>query len=202
MGLIDVAETVGATDHVRPYIDLALTRHDHALWTSIASSPAPWVEMGRRAHSDQIFSEGCIHLIGRWQNISDHDKAEMHVATRELCERKHKEIDIAKEAIELRMLGHYPASLHKIAANKPGRFTYQNDIYMWMVISFFRQWFAQSIADSRNRVSPDGGYAFYKALSKGGKEYLDRVTFRDFHKFFPMSSKVSVNLSLCFPPHS
>ena len=189
MGLIEVAERVESIDHVRPPVEVALTRHDEALWQSIATKPAAWAELGRRVHSPQIFTESVIHLIGRWQNIADTDKAEMDESIRDICEAKFKEIDLAKEAIELRILGHYPQSIYKIAADKPSRFSYQNDIYMWMDICFFRHWFAQSISDGRNRAAPDGGYAFYNALSKGGPSYLDHTTFRDFHKYFPMSSK-------------
>lgn len=189
MGLADVAERVGSVDHVRPFIDLALMRQDQTLWSSIASNPTAWVELGRRVHSPQIFAEGVIHIVGRWQNMTDEDKNDMHVHIRELCERKAKEVDFAKEAIEMRILGHYPSSLCKQASDKPGRPTYANDIYMWMALCFFRQWFAQCISDGRNRLNPDGGYAFYRALAQGGSAYLDHETFRDFHKYFPMSSK-------------
>ena len=189
MSLIEVAERVDSIDHVRPPVEIALTRHDEALWQSIASKPAAWAELARRIHSPQMFTESVTHLIGRWQNIADADKAEMEESIRTLCEAKFREIDLAKEAIEMRILGHYPERIYKVAADKPGRFQYQNDIYMWMAICFYRQWFCQSSSDGRTRLAPDGGYAFYNALCKGGQAYLDHVTFRDFHKYFPMSSK-------------
>ena len=58
-----------------------------------------------------------------------------------------------------------------------------------MAVSFFRQWFAQSISDDRTRRAPDGGYNFYSALRQGGAAYLSHLDFQEFHKFFPMSLK-------------
>lgn len=189
MGLVDVAETVGAVDSVRETVDLALLRQGSVLWNSVASNPAAWAELGRRVHSPTIFKEGIIHMVGKWNNMTDASKKELHPDTRALCECKYRELEVAKEAIELRILGHYPAFLCRDAATKPGRATYANDIYMWMAICFYRQWFAQAISDGRNRVNRDGGYEFYHQIGEGGQAYLSHETFLNFHKYFPMSSK-------------
>lgn len=188
MGLVDVAEAVAAVDSVRETVDLALLRQGPVLWNSVASNPAAWAELGRRVHSPTIFKEGVIHLVGKWNDLDDTIR-ELHSDVRSLCERKYRELEIAKEAIELRILGHYPAFLCRDAASKPGRATYSNDIYMWMAICFYRQWFAQAISDGRNRVHRDGGYEFYHQIGQGGQAYLHHETFRHFHKYFPMSSK-------------
>lgn len=189
MGLVDVAESIDAVDQVRPYVDLALMRQDMTLWSSISTNPAAWAELGRRVHSPQIFYEAVIHMVGKWQTMQEQEKNALHHDVRRVCEKKWKEMDLAKEAIDMRILGHYPTFLSRSHENRPHRPTYANDIYMWMAICFFRQWFAQCISDGRNRLSQDGGYEFYNALAKGGQAYLDHETFRDFHKYFPMSSK-------------
>lgn len=189
MGLVDVAESVHAVDLVSPVVDLALLRQNNVLWTSIASNPIAWAELGRRVHSPTIFREGVIHVIGKWNNISAAQKAELHPDVREICERKFHEIEIAKEVIELRILGHYPEFLCRNAVDRPGRPTYSADIYMWMAICFYRQWFAQAISDGRNRLGPDGGYEFYHQIGAGGQAYLNHESFRNFHQYFPMSSK-------------
>jgi hypothetical protein len=189
MGLVDVAESVHAVDLVRPIVDLALLRQNNVLWTSIASNPIAWAELGRRVHSPTIFREGVVHVVGKWNNISAADKAELHPDIREICQRKFNEIDIAKEVIELRILGHYPDFLCRNAVDRPGRPTYSADIYMWMAICFYRQWFAQAISDGRNRLSPDGGYEFYHQIGAGGQAYLNHESFKNFHQYFPMSSK-------------
>ena len=89
----------------------------------------------------------------------------------------------------MRILGHYPEFITRNAADKPGRPSYANDIYMWMAICFLRHWFAQAISEDKTRRAGDGGYAFYNALAQGGQAYLSHRDFQSFHKYFPMSSK-------------
>jgi hypothetical protein len=189
MGLVDVAETVQAVDSVRQYVDLALLRQAPVLWNSVASNPTAWAELGRRVHSPTIFKEGIVHIVGKWNDMDESTKRDLHPDLRAVCDRKYRELEIAKEAIELRILGHYPSFLCRDAAAKPGRATYSNDIYMWMAICFYRQWFAQAISDGRNRVARDGGYEFYHQIGQAGQAYLNHETFLNFHKYFPMSSK-------------
>ena len=189
MGLVDVAESVGSVDRVREIVDLALLRQDNILWQSIASNPNAWTELGRRVHSPTIFREGIVHLIGTWPQVEDVLKNEMDEGVRSLIERKFNELEISKEAIEMRILGHYPDFITRNAADKPGRPSYANDIYMWMAICFFRHWFAQAISEDKTRRAHDGGCSFYNALAKGGQAYLSHRDFQSFHKYFPMSSK-------------
>lgn len=189
MGLVDVAESVHAVDNVRPTVDLSLLRHNNVLWTSVAANPVAWAELGRRVHSPTIFREGIVHMVGKWNNISDAERVELHPDIRSLCQRKFDEMNIAKEAIEMRILGHYPDFLCRNAVDRPGRPTYSNDIYMWMAICFFRHWFAQAISDGRNRLGPDAGYEFYHQIGAAGQAYLDHESFKNFHQYFPMSSK-------------
>ncbi|OAP57108.1 hypothetical protein AYL99_09221 [Fonsecaea erecta] len=189
VALIECAESVGSIDHVRDVADLALMRQDNVLWTSILGNPHVWIELGRRVRSPAIFSEAAIHLIGQWATISDTEKNRISDDIRAMLERKANELGLVKEAIELRMLGHYPEFMRRAAADKPGRPSYSSDIYMWMAVSFFRQWFAQNISDDRTRRAPDGGLNFYTALHEGGAAYLTHMDFQEFHKYFPMSIK-------------
>jgi len=121
--------------------------------------------------------------------MDDEEKGLIRKDIRKIIERKAMELSVQKEAIELRILGHYPGFLHRTAADKPGRPSYSNDIYMWMSVSFFRQWFAQCISDDRTRRAPDGGLNFYCALAEGGQSYLTHMDFQEFHRYFPMSIK-------------
>ena len=189
MGLVEVAECINAVDAVRPFVDLALLRQNDVLWASIAANPVAWAELGRRVHSPTIFKEGITHMIGKWNEISWNDKAEFHHDIRAVCEQKAKEIDTAKEAIEMRILGHYPSFMSRDPQEHPNRSSYSNDIYMWMVICYFRQWFAQAISDRRTRLADDGGFQFYNQLATGGQAYLDHEAFGEFFKWFPMSIK-------------
>ena len=189
MGLVDVAENIDSVDYIREIVDLALLRQDDILWQSIRGNPTAWAELGRRVHSPTIFREGVCHLVGRWNTMSEEDKNEMNEDIRRVCDKKVKDLNVAKEAIEMRVLGHYPAFLCRSASDRPGRPSYANDIYMWMAICFFRQWFAQAISDGRTHMAEDGGYNFYNALARGGQAYLHHEDFRNFHQYFPMSSK-------------
>jgi hypothetical protein len=189
MSLVDVAEVIDSIDRVRELVDLALLRQQSVLWTSIATTPAAWTELGRRVHSPTIFTEGCIHLVGLWPSLEQKVKDEMNSDVRALVQKKFDELEKSKEVIELRILGHYPTFMQRAAEDKPGRPSYANDIYMWMAVSFYRQWFAQNIAENNTRNAADGGFAFYTALAKGGQAYLTHWDFGEFHKYFPMSSK-------------
>ena len=189
MGLIDVAESVGSADHVRKIVDLALLQQDEGLWSSIATNPIAWAELACRCHSQAIFKESICHIVGKWLMLSDEEKADLSEDIRTLCIAKFKELDLAKEAIEMRILGHYPHFLYRSVEEKPGRPSYSSDIYMWMALDFFRQWFAQNISHGNNRKAADGGFEFYRKLSKGGPAYLDHMDFRNFHQYFPMGRK-------------
>lgn len=187
--LIECAESIGSLDHVRDVVDLSLLRQDAVLWSSVMGNPVAWIELSRRVRSPQIFKEAAIHLIGQWGVLPNEVKETLGEDIRELLERKAYELDLAKEAIELRILGHYPHFMLRTAADKPGRPSYSNDIYMWMCVCFFRQWLAQSISDDRTRRAPDGGLNFYAALFEGGQAYLTHMDFQEFHRYFPMSIK-------------
>ncbi|KIX98161.1 uncharacterized protein Z520_06241 [Fonsecaea multimorphosa CBS 102226] len=189
LSLVECAESIGAVEHVRDVVDLALMRQDDVLWTSILENPHVWIELGRRVRSPAIYREAAIHLIGQWGTIPDEEKDRVSQDIREILERKATELSLKKEALELRILGHYPEFIRRIAADKPGRPSYSGDIYMWMAVGFFRQWVAQNISDDRTRRAPDGGLNFYMSLHAGGHAYLNHMDFQEFHKYFPMSIK-------------
>jgi hypothetical protein len=189
MALIECAEAVGSLDQVRDVVDLALMRQDTILWTSIMGNPVVWIELGRRVRSPAIYREAAVHLIGQWETITEADKDRIGPDIRAMLEAKAVELGLAKEAIELRILGHYPHFMMRSATDKPGRPSYSSDIYMWMAVCFFRQWFGQNVADDRTRRAPDGGLNFYSALHESGPAYLNHVDFQDFHRYFPMSAK-------------
>ncbi|KAL9617947.1 MAG: hypothetical protein Q9160_007313 [Pyrenula sp. 1 TL-2023] len=194
MSLVDIAESIRAIESVRVIIDLNLLRQGNILYSSIASNPIAWAKLGYRIRSQTIFKESLIHGVGKWNSLSEAQKAELDSPDldqplRHIWANKYSQQDKAKEALELRILGHYPAHLTRHAGDRPGRATYASDIYMWMAICFFRQYFAQAISDSRNRLAKDGGFAFYRQLGEGGQAYLNHETFQNFHMYFPMSSK-------------
>ena len=189
IALADVADCVKAMDSVRVSIDLQLLRQGHMLWNSIASNPIAWADLAHRIRSTSIYKEAIIHAVGKWKSIGDSEKETLVAESRELCEHKVEQLEAAKQAIEMRILGHYPRMLTRVAADRPSRGSYAGDIYMWMAVCFYRQWFAQAVSDGRNRTAKDGGYEFYHQLGRAGQAYLNHETFQNFHMYFPMSGK-------------
>lgn len=189
MGLLETAESIQASEIIRQSIDIALLRQGQTLWRSIASQPIPWANLGDRIHSLTIFREAAIHVVGKWNSLTEEQRAVLYPNVRKLCERKYEELQLKMKAIELRILGHYPEFLHRSPKENIYRATYANDVYMWMAVSFYRQWFAQQVIEGHNRTAKDGGAAFYRSLGAGGRAYLNSQDQASFHLYFPMSSK-------------
>ena len=189
MGLVDVAEALGSIACISESVDIALLRHGQILFRSIATNPIAWSDLACRVRSPSIFKEVLIHLVGDWDRLTEEQRATIRTDVRELCKTKHEQLKLTKMAIEVRILGHYPTSVQRSVEQAVGRMSYQNNIYMWMVISLFRHWFSQSMAEQRNLMSKDGGALFYRQLAAGGQAYLDRKAMEGFHQYFPMSAK-------------
>lgn len=187
VNFLDVADMVGAD--LRKEVDLTLMRQDETLWKAIANSPTIWAELGRRIRSPTIFREAVIHLVGKWKMLESWDRARLPKDIAKLVQVKWNELELAKRAIEIRIAGHYPSFLLRNHADRPHRTTYSDDIYMWMALSYFRQYLCQSGTDRKNRLAKDGGYKWYKQIHDGGSAYLDHDSMRMFHSYFPMSVK-------------
>ena len=124
MGFVDVADSVGAIDVTRKYTDLDLSRHTNVLAESIAHGPLSWVDLGYRLHSTNIFKDAVVHLVGERKNLTIEEKrgtrpGGLRPVIRDLCKRKFNELQIAKQAIEMRILGHYPPAMTRNALDKP-----------------------------------------------------------------------------------
>lgn len=189
MGLVEVAETIDAVGVIRESVDIALLRQGQVLFRSIAANPSPWANLAIRIHSPTIFRESVIHLVGKWNQMTDTERKILSPGIRELCERKYAEMQLQKQAIEIRILGYYPEMLHRRATDNIHRASYANDVYMWMALAFYRQWFSQAISEGRHHIAPDGGAAFYRAIGAAGAAYMDIRAQASFQLHFPMSQK-------------
>ena len=189
VGLIDVAENLGSIQTISESVDIALLRQGQVLFRSIAANAIAWADLAFRVRSPTIFKEAMIHLIGQWNRLPQADRDTLNPEVLKICQRKHDELNLMKQAIEIRILGHYPGVVQRQALTNPGRMSYSNDIYMWMVLSLFRHWFSQSICEQRNFLCKDGGATLYRQIGEGGYTYLDRKTLEGFHTYFPMSGK-------------
>ena len=189
MGMVNLAENYECVDAVRESVDVALLRKGQVLFKSISQNPVQWANFACRIRSPSIFKDSLIHLVGKWKLLDEEEHANLDLPIMEICQRKYDEFQLEKEVLELRILGHYSAKIQKPESDNPGRMSYANDIYSWMGLCLFRQWFAQNICQGSNLQANDGGYSFYLLLSKGGQAYLDRVQREGFHLYFPMTQK-------------
>jgi len=204
VGLADVAEYLGSMQVVSLCIDNALVKQGQVLYRSVATNPAAWADLAFRVQSEIIFKEAIVHLVGQWNELGKDETilASMRRDIRELCMRKHTELDETKCAIELRIMGYYPSHLQRPTGNTgPGSLTlrgsaspvktttYQSDVLCWMALNLFRHWLGQHVCGGLNRYAPDGGYVFYHALGGGGDKYVDHQAIEAFTRFFPLSRK-------------
>ena len=189
MGLVEVAEFYGAINSLAESVDVALLRQGQILYKSIARNPIAWSKFSCRIQSPTIFKDSLIHLVGQWAMLAEEERAELTPVVVEICERRYKYQSSMKQAIELRILGHYPVSMQRTEQDQHGRATYSNNIYSWMAISLFRQWFGQNIVDKKTSTAADGGASIYRQIARGGQAYLTRAQVADFYLSFPMTRK-------------
>lgn len=184
------------------------------LYRSIASNAPVWADLALRVRSEIMFRESMIHLVGAWNTISSPETPEnvellatMKKDVRELAEAKAKDLDEHKKAVELRILGHYPAQLQvllpqlqnvgagsrtirgAVNAAPTRQSAYSNRVMDWMALNLFRHWLGQSIAGEMSRRAADGGLAFYTAIAQGKETYLDQSARESFCRHFPLSAK-------------
>ncbi|PYI01359.1 hypothetical protein BO78DRAFT_353870, partial [Aspergillus sclerotiicarbonarius CBS 121057] len=180
--LIELAEDIEATHVVFPAISTALVECGQELYHCIAHDPIRWNKLGLRIHSVPIFQESVIHLVGRWNCLTEDGFKSLPEYSRELCSRKQDEIVTLKKMIEVYVLHHQPgATSHVNSADAKCR-----DVYMWMAIAFFRQWLCQTITDGLNYRALDGGASFYRSIAAGGSAYLEVIDQSSLVLLYPM----------------
>lgn len=179
-------------------IERALLRLDQILFHAIAMYPASWAGLGKRMHSAVIYQESTIHIVGRWNSLGSIAIASLEPCTRNLCRRKHHELLLKKRVVECRLLSHYPRSMRRGGGGGSAEAdtdpslsceAYAGDIYMWMVIAFFRQWMCFSLVDRKTLHAVDGGACFYRTIYHAGPEtYLNARERGFFNMMFPMGA--------------
>ncbi|RAK98879.1 uncharacterized protein BO80DRAFT_325753, partial [Aspergillus ibericus CBS 121593] len=180
--LVDLAEDIEATHVIFPAISTALVGYGQEFYHCIAHDPIRWNKLGLRIQSVTIFQESIIHLVGRWNCLTDDGFKSLPEVSRELCSRKQDQVVMLKQMVEVQILQHQPGAMpHTNPADAKCR-----DVYMWMAIAFFRQWLCQTITDSRNHRALDGGAAFYRAIGAGGGAYLEVIDQSSLVLLFPI----------------
>ena len=198
MGIVAVGDDVGALKSICRELEKVLLQFDKDLWKAIAYNPVCWANFANKLQSAVLFKDAMVHLVGKWKLLDFEARAKLDGPVRKVCRAKVLDFQREKQAIEVRMLGHYSFALRKNdeqekikrgATGNPSRSVYANEIYGWMALGFFRQWFAQVICEGNNFRARDGGYRLYKALNEGGHAYLTDGDLDGFYYYFPMSDK-------------
>ena len=192
--LTTLAEEYGAVKTVSERVEVALLRHGQSLFQAIANNSVAWMNFACTIHSEVIFRNSLIHVVGRWDMAPERKQDITAPGALEVCERKYQEFRTLKQAIEIRIAGHYPEHMHKKDEANPGRAQYANDIYAWVALSLFRHWFAQNVTDGTSFRAADGGFQFYSLVARAGKAYLDKHQLETFHIYFPMTHKAKLVL--------
>lgn len=169
-------------------IEEALLRLGQVLFHAIVMYPASWAALGKRMRSADIYQESIIHIVGRWNSLGPMAAASLESCTLELCKIKHQELVLKKRSVECRMLSHYPPSLHRGEDGDLGCTAYANDIYMWMAIAFFRQFYCYAVIDRKTHHALDGGASFYRSIYSMDL-YLNARERAFFNVVFPMSTR-------------
>lgn len=186
--LVEIAEGIQASWEAMKALETALLRFDRLTLHSIVWRPAIWANLGIRMRSAVIYQEAVIHLVGTWKALNATTIGLLEPYTRDLCLKKHQELVLRKKTAECHILSHYPENLHCGADGNLSCASYANNIYMWMAICLFRQWFSHSIVQRRNYVADDGGAAFYRKIG-AADVYLTSQEMNYFNLKFPMSTK-------------
>ena len=198
MGITAVGYGIGALKSVGGDMEKALLQFDRTLWKSIAHQPIPWANFAAKIESAVMFKDAMTHLVGKWRLLSDTERTMLDDPVLHTCYNKWFDFQKEKQAVQVRMGGHYAMSLRKTgdqenikrgATGNPSRSVYSNDIYGWMALAFFRHWFCQVTAEGKDFRARDGGFRFYKALSEGGSAYMTESDLGNFGMYFPMSDK-------------
>ena len=110
--LAEAAVPLKCLPAVSSYIDEFLGNQGQALWQSVAFMPLPWVELARYIKSTTIFKDAIIHLVGKWDTLSQDTRDELPAYIFEICETKHKDFMIYKRAVEYAMMVRSKLHLH------------------------------------------------------------------------------------------
>ncbi|PWY90846.1 hypothetical protein BO70DRAFT_284088, partial [Aspergillus heteromorphus CBS 117.55] len=170
--LIGLAEEIDATDDVFHAIDSALVGFDQELYHRISTDPVAWVNLAVRIHSGTIFQEAIIHLVGRWNSLTECGFRALPESVRRVCIEKHAELDLKKTATEKQLLKYHPAPVAPHAVIHETNHPEDRDAHLWMAVAVYRQWIGQCMADGQNHQALDGGTSFYRTISEGGNAYL------------------------------
>jgi len=192
--LLQISDYLGCTSLISKPIEVALFKHGQDLFRAISGAPYAWVGMAIRIHSELIFRECMIHLVGNWkvykQSTRNISALREIPGLRALVEKYHRQLLNQCKELELALLALYPGEMQQPAEDLPiKREAYAKDILVWMALTFFRHWIGQRLIMEKGRHSIDCGYELYQQIGTAGEAYMDKSVINQFHTKFPMTKK-------------
>lgn len=113
MRLVTVAKTYGCVGAVWESVNIALLRQGQVLFTSISHNPIAQANISLRYQSLTIFKDSLVHMVGKWKALSSTGRNALDPSIVRFCYQKYADSQLQKEAIELRILGHYSPNVQK-----------------------------------------------------------------------------------------
>jgi len=136
--LLKLADIYDSLDIIGPRTDHHLLRFQGRLWKQIAKYPPSYLKLGFLARSKDIFREALIHVVGQWPAGERQLRGEVPQHVLELIEDKVDELEETKARVESKLWR------LTLTTSRGERVNPQNDWLGWLVISFWRQWFAEN----------------------------------------------------------
>ncbi|KAF2469263.1 uncharacterized protein BDR25DRAFT_288734 [Lindgomyces ingoldianus] len=190
ISILQIAEYLGCVNVISKPIDAAFFKHGQVLFRAIQTNPRHWADLALKIKSEMMFKEAIVHLSGSWNAISYTNKATLGAEIRAVCEKHHNLLMRKRQRVESLLASTYPGNMAAPSDFRPvKREDYAKDILVWMALGFFRHWFAQQVIMGSGAHSPDGGFALYSRVAKGGDAYMDKDVMGQFNKKFPVTKK-------------
>ncbi|KAI9659227.1 MAG: hypothetical protein M1831_003809 [Alyxoria varia] len=177
--LLLVAQLYAALPCVQPRVDHHLLSFHSKLWLQIAKYPSSYLKLGHLARSRAIFGEAFIHVVGQWPAASGqliHQQSNaiaplegnamtmtLDNAVLDLVEDKFEDLEELKARIDVKL---FRLSL---TTSRGDRVTPQNSWLDWLVVSFFRQWFAERSNPGSTGTSKERSAISHRTPSRNGR---------------------------------
>ncbi|KAI4741421.1 hypothetical protein E4T50_08113 [Aureobasidium sp. EXF-12298] len=203
LGLLEVAERLGALSMVAKLIENQLIVKGQEIFKAISASPVMWIDVAYRIQSKVLFKEALIHLTGNYNALMltppDEAFLKKYSRARSILDQLTPELRNLLEAkrAELKAIchSHYLPGLQKSSVTglakdgTIGRIDYGKDIFSWLAVTLYRHWWGLTLAAGETYQNKYGGHDMYIRLFNGGKSYLTREVQSSFHQHFPMSNR-------------
>lgn len=168
---VSVAQRLGCSSLISPYISNALLQHRQALYKAILMDAPRYLLLSLSLENTFIYTEALIHLIGAYPcSPWPTPHAALPEATRALIALKAERLD--KEVLEAERELLLLTIVHG-TRNQPYRYDVSSEFDTWFVVQLFRDTLT-SVLRSNDKSEVDslkrGG--FFRKISKGGSAYM------------------------------